>query len=218
MHRKLLLSLIGLVLFACGGAATEPSYSYTGNTSPEVLIPEQQSRRSSSPEAPRKTVVELQTCADRLAPGLSPEHYAVMVDIEVTKHGKPTAVKIKDSMLGGSPLEVCLTAALERMTVPATALNTQNGAPQSRSMVGVVQAAAAPIALLPIVIVSAGVTILVGVTIYVIAESLTEKERCKQVKEFCISKCTDETLPTGTFNGDPFFQCRRRCLEAANCW
>jgi hypothetical protein len=84
------------------------------------------------------------------------------------------------------------------------------------------------VSLVPILIVAAGVTIIVGVTIHVLSDTFTstrdatdedgEKMRCKKVLERCIEKCTEETIPTGTYNGDLFFVCRRKCLEAENCW
>lgn len=75
-------------------------------------------------------------CVDHYANGLSSDSYAILFDIEATKGGGIIAVKVKDSMLAGSDMEACLTRALERMNVPATALNMQRGVrPQSRSMV-----------------------------------------------------------------------------------
>jgi hypothetical protein len=44
-----------------------------------------------------------------------------------------------------------------------------------------------------------------------------ERERCKKVKEQCIDKCSDE-LDSGDYSGDPFFKCKRECLEKENCW
>jgi hypothetical protein len=40
---------------------------------------------------------------------------------------------------------------------------------------------------------------------------------CKRMKNLCIEKCTEETLPTGTYDGMPFFQCVKRCLESVGC-
>jgi hypothetical protein len=64
---------------------------------------------------------------------------------------------------------------------------------QSRSVMGVVQAAAAPIALTPIVLFAGSVTILIGVTIYVASEAVdavSEAQRCRAVKEQCIIHCS----------------------------
>jgi hypothetical protein len=40
---------------------------------------------------------------------------------------------------------------------------------------------------------------------------------CRQAKQICIEKCTAETLPTGTFDGAPFFKCLRECLDRFGC-
>lgn len=214
MRRKVSSCLIGLTLFGCGA---DSSSEY--QTSPQRYTSAPQSQSAASPEAPRKTIDALQACVDRHAPGLSLDHYAILFDIETNTNGNVNAVKIKDSMVAGSNLEGCLTSALEEMAVPASAMNTQYGVtPQSRLMVGIVQAAAAPIALLPIVLVAGGVTILIGVTIYVAAESLTEKERCNMVKAGCIQSCTDGFMPSGQPDGMPYHECLRKCLEAKNCW
>jgi hypothetical protein len=42
-----------------------------------------------------------------------------------------------------------------------------------------------------------------------------EKERCKQVRRFCIEECT-EVFPTRDW-GKPFFWCLDRCLKRFNC-
>lgn len=167
MRKRLWAGIVGLALCSCG---SDPGYepSYSGSARHNDVLSQPRALAAPSPEAPRETVEALQTCVDRLAPNLSPDHYAILFDLEATKNGQVTSVKIKDSMLGGSELEVCLTDALEQMNVPASAMNAQHGVtPRSRGMVGVVQAAAAPIALLPIVLVVGGVTILAVVTISV---------------------------------------------------
>ena len=66
------------------------------------------------------------------------------------------------------------------------------------------------------VIVAGGVTILVGVTIYVATEAITEKERCKKVKQGCLDDCSDDTLDDG-FHEPMFSRCVRSCMEQANC-
>jgi hypothetical protein len=46
-----------------------------------------------------------------------------------------------------------------------------------------------------------------------------KKEYCKKVKQACIEKCSDETLPTWppTDQGMPFFKCVNECLAAHGC-
>ena len=206
--KNLLRSLITVGLIGC---ASDPGYEY--RSSPEVVVPQPQPRAAQSPEAPGKTIDELQACADRYAPRLSVDSAAIQYDIEAT----PYSVKVKDSMISGSALEACLTRALEDMELTPNILNARRVSPQSRSSLGVVQVAAAPIALAPIALVAAGVTILVGVTIYVATEALTERERCKKVKAECIAYCSMDTLHQGRPEPE-FTRCMRACLEKDNCW
>ncbi len=211
----IVLATAWLISAGCGAG---PRMS--ARASREVIYSRPPAHAAASLEAPREAVAALQTCADRYAPHLSSDMYAILFDVEKNTSGQITAVKIKDSMLNGSDIEECLTGVLELMVVPGTATNTRhNVSTQSRSMIGVVQAAAAPIALLPIVLVAAGVTILVGVTIYVATQAIdagSETARCREVKEKCIAHCSGPAgLPAP--GGGRFRGCMRECMESQGC-
>jgi RHS repeat-associated protein len=45
----------------------------------------------------------------------------------------------------------------------------------------------------------------------------TDEIDCRKIKQLCIEKCTAATLPTGTFDGAPFFRCLRQCLDSFGC-
>jgi hypothetical protein len=80
--------------------------------------------------------------------------------------------------------------------------------------------------LVPILIVAAGVTIIIGVTIHVLSDASTstrdatdedrEERRCKKVKQECIEYCSDITMSTPDF-GWKFFNCKNDCLERQGC-
>ncbi len=105
-------------------------------------------------------------------------------------------------MIRGSELETCLTQVLERMEIPDDVMGTSQvspatskGSPQSRSLVGIVQAAPVVIALAPIVLVAGGVTILIGVTIFAVAEAVrrwpvgdNDDEDCTARYDNCIER------------------------------
>lgn len=40
---------------------------------------------------------------------------------------------------------------------------------------------------------------------------------CRKARELCIQKCSDETLPTRTLDGAPFFKCLKECLDSFGC-
>ena len=217
--RKVLWALVGLALSGCG-AASDGGYEviYRGsNTPPNVSASEDRQdlarANTRSIEAPREVIAAMQLCADRFAPKLHGESFAVFFDVTVGATGN--TAKVKDSMLDGSPLEHCLATALERMDT-SVAVNLQpNVSPQSRSAVGVVQALAAPIALAPIALTAAGVTILIGVTIYVATGGLNDSVHCREVKQDCIVTC-NRKLPTGDF-GFRFWNCVNKCMRTAGC-
>jgi len=203
------VGVVGLTLWSCG---SDPGYE--PRSSRQDIVVDDHPKAAVSVEAPRTTVDAMQICADRFAPKLRGESFAVLFDVNVGVNGN--TVKVKDSMLGGSPLESCLASAFERMEISDSIANMQQTSASSRSMVGIVQAVAAPIALLPIALAAAGVTILVGATIHLATEALKERERCKKVKQGCIEDCSDDTLDDG-FHEPMFTRCVRSCMEQANC-
>ena len=127
-------------------------------------------------------------------------------------------------MISGSELEQCLTNALERIAVPDDVASTSHVSPQSRSFLGVVQAAAAPIALLPIVLISGGITILVSVSIYVaeeVVEALRRKRRWENECQEELNKClqTDLADEDGSVYGSHrCVMCWRECRNTKGTW
>jgi hypothetical protein len=81
------------------------------------------------------------------------------------------------------------------------------------------------IELIPIIIVAAGITIVVGVTIELVSEATTssltdanaERERCRKVNEACQIECAPY-LNSGEYSGMPYHKCMRQCQEAEGCW
>lgn len=215
--KRVLWALVGLAWFGCGGASDGYEVIYRGNTTPNASASEDQQdlprARTLSIEAPRMTIAAMQVCADRYAPKVKGESFAVLFDVNVGVSGN--SVKIKESMLDGSPLERCLVSALEQMDASEAIKLQASVSPQSRGMVGVVQAAA-PIAIAPIALTAFGVTVLVGGTIYVISEVYKELQRCKQVKQNCIEDCSDDTLDDG-YHEPMFSRCVKTCMEQAGC-
>ena len=221
--------LLSVVVALCGCSADpgyEPRYEPHESQSSQEAAPPKATTKSIA--APQKTVAALQACADKFALKLSgkADSYAVLYNLEVTNDG--ITAKVKDSMISGSELETCLTQALERMEVPDEVVSasrvspaTSQVSPQSRSMVGIVQVAA-PIALLPIVVVAGGITILVGVTIYVAEEVAEALRRRKKWENECQKKLTECLLSSlGSRWGDVYgtsrcAMCFKQCDE--NGW
>jgi hypothetical protein len=105
------------------------------------------------------------------------------------------------------------------MAVPKVATNTQHGVtPQSRGMVGIIQAAAAPIAMLPIVLVAAGVTIVLGVTIYVATggTDVIDAARRRQPKP-TLNRCLHAAAGGGVL-WENLCNAMKNSVDAAECW
>ena len=178
-----------------------------------------------SVEVPEETARDMKACVEAMKEPSAEPSYAFQYNLGASEQGKVLEVKLHDSTLREPSLEACFEGALRAMAVPKDALGLRGTKPfsggestySSRADVGIVQAAAAPIAMLPIILVAAGVTIVVGVTIYVATEAITEKERCKKVKADCLAYCSIDTLHQG--RSEPAFtRCMRACLEKENCW
>jgi hypothetical protein len=175
---------------------------------------------------PEYVVKQLRNCAERGIARLKPNYYAILFDVELTEDGEVDAVKIKDSSLGDESIESCMVRALRGMSLPTSVAGLRSSdpaygglvAPQSRALMGTPAVlAGTAVALTPIVIVAAGVTVLVGVVIYAMSTVGPLSDKCRKAKEACIKKCTDSDIPTGTYNGDPYFICLRDCMDDAGC-
>jgi hypothetical protein len=194
----------------CGGTQ-EPGYRSTLPT-------------PKGPTAPEATVTQLTDCTQQGASRLTDTHYAILFDVNVTEGSDVGMVKIRDSIIGDREIESCMVRALAAMPLPMSIMgmrSSQPVSPQSRGYMGNVFVAAA-VNLLPILIVAAGVTIVVGVTVYVVSKVVTstrdatDEERCKKVKDQCIEYCADTVLDRG-IHEPQFSRCLRACMERNGC-
>lgn len=211
-------AVIGL---GCGGAQEEALY-VRHESAPRTMT-----EPPPSIEVPVATEQEVKACVDASDYRWAEPSYAFLYDLETSQQGKILNVKLRDSTLRDIPLEECFERALAVMSVPNDALRLRSSTPvsggestySSRSSVGFVQAAAAPIALAPIIIPALGVTIIVAISLDIIRKATSEdaeRERCRQVNEACQQKCLPQ-LKHSDF-GNQFHRCMRVCREAAGCW
>lgn len=207
----------GLGLIAAGCGASRPLTAIESGNSEQPLAD--------------STISDLTTCVKNGAGDLKKGSYKLRFNVTVNKRGWVSDVEPEGLGLDVDAMEECMVGALKNMTVPPFVYQraeeeqaSQPISPQSRGHMGNVMVLGGVVPLVPILIVAAGVTIIIGVTIHVststrdVTDEDGEKMRCKKVLERCVEKCTEKTIPTGTYNGDPFFVCRRKCLEAENCW
>jgi hypothetical protein len=177
------------------------------------------------PSVPRATVAQLTDCTNEGAARLTDTSYAILFDVDVDVDGRVKGARVKDSLLGDRGIESCMVHALRGMSLPASILRRAGRvSPESRQYVGNA-AAGVLVALGPIVLVAAGITFIVVVSVYVVSETATstrdaidedaEKERCKKVKNKCIGDC-QKTLPTPD-HGFKFWNCVNKCMEVEGC-
>ncbi|TKD09909.1 hypothetical protein [Polyangium fumosum] len=180
---------------------------------------------------PASTVHALQACAEKHAGRLGRHAYEVDFQVELTDNRvskvTPKGPRLDDAGLEGCMLDVLRTMADAGYTPNPDELISHGGLLPSRGLLANVSVISQLIRLAPLIVSASGVTIVVGVAVLVVAAAVSlkdaadedaEKERCKKVLEGCIEKCTREAIPSGSPSGDPFFKCRRDCLEAGNCW
>ena len=138
----------------CGGAQEEPLH--VRHESP----PQSMTEPDSAIETPAATVREMTACVEAMNhPSAAPSH-AFQYNLGTNEEGQVLEVNLRDSTLREPSLEACFKRALAAMDVPKNVLRSRGSKPFSggessyspRAELGIVQAAAAPIALAPIII------------------------------------------------------------------
>jgi hypothetical protein len=157
---------------------------------------EASSHGGEGPSVPDATIAELRACAEKSKARLKDTTYAFQFAVEVTEDGHADRVRLKDSFPGDDGMEGCMTRALEDMPVPLSvvqALSEQAEqaeavSPESRGLMGNPFAAilGGAISLAPAVVTAAGVTFVVGVTIYLGKEAIKERRRKRRIREKCL--------------------------------
>lgn len=56
-----------------------------------------------------------------------------------------------------------------------------------------------------------------GGTFCKLEDPVAEKQRCASVRADCRVNCTDSTLPTRDYSGDPFYRCLSECIASEGC-
>lgn len=201
---------VGPLTLGCGGTEEVASTSWNAAHEEAAL--------------PDEVVARLTSCAKQAAAALKPNGNAIVFNVKVTPRGRVSFVGVRDSMIRDRTLIACMTHALEDMSLSPSDLAMRSSppesgglvAPRSRELMGnPAILGGAFVAIGPIVLVAAGVTILVAVFVYGVARISDE---CRKAKQDCIEKCTDTKLPTGTYDGMPYHECMRICMDAAGCF
>lgn len=200
----------------CGGAQQESIDRQYEPAVPSAPSPAQMI------EVPETTSIAMKSCVENVSHSWDARTHAFQYRLGTNERGKVLGVTLQDATIRDSSLEACFERALATMSVPEDALRLRSSKPfsggehatVSRGNVGVVQAAAAPIALAPILIPAIGVTIIVAISLDIIRKA-TSAPDCKEVKQDCIRACEGK-LPTGDY-GFRFWNCVNACMRTAGC-
>ncbi|UQA57705.1 hypothetical protein [Polyangium aurulentum] len=185
---------------------------------------------SDGPSAPASTVAQLEACAHGGVGGMKEGmYYAVLIDADVTEGGHVERVKVRDSDVAGQGIESCMVDALGAMQVPRHIVRGMFASgpvsPGSRGAMGNVMAAAgAAVTLVPIVIVAAGVTFIVAVTLHAAeeaVEAISQKaeKQCAKLRDACLENKKQPEWNIGDFGREKNCKdCYFECLHKKGEW
>lgn len=218
-----------LVMMPLGCGAAQEEYTEVRHA--------QESSAESQPEhwlASEAITEELRGCVKQHAHELKKYSHQAKFDISITEEGAVKDIAMRSSTLRHAGLESCLTGVLKNVSVPSSMLNLRSSGPVSggeasrdaRSSVGVVQVAGAAVALGPIVIIAAGVTL--GVYILAVAteetiEAVKRKRKvdlaCEAAYDVCISYPFQPEWNINRFGErKPCADCRETCRNWNGVW
>ena len=219
-----LVLALGLGTLPLGCASTE-EYVQVREPTPDNPLPE-------------STRARLQECADTWADELQPGEYSVRFDLKMTAEGHIRDVQRIGSKFDVRDMEICMIQALQAISVPRFIVEKAQSELDSKTTPGKMRgfiadttmmtaAEAAELELLitrlgPFFIRAGAAGLVIFISVVLVAEAIkyvdSERSRCKQVKDECIVRCTEDLIPSQSVDGMPYHDCLRKCLEAQNCW
>ena len=155
-------------------------------------------------------------------------YYAILVDADVAESGHVGRVKVRDSDVAGQGIESCMLDALRAMQVPRHIVQRMIASgtvsPGSRGAVGNVLVVGAAVNLVPIVIVAAGVTFIVAVTLHVAEEAVEaiskkKESECMKLQVECLESPYQPDWNREIYGGKKdCLSCYIRCKREKSGW
>lgn len=184
-----LFSFMGLALCPTGCAGSREEYT--------VLSPSY-SEQSSAPiefAIPENVATQLHDCVRNGAGDLRTYAHTTKFALTVTDDGNVEEVNLRSSTLGHGAMESCMMRALTSLSIPSSVFSVRSSAPISGgestlpppNSLGFVQVLGGAVALGPIVIIAAGVT----VTVYVAAEVAEALRNRRRIEKLCMPWLVD---------------------------
>jgi hypothetical protein len=177
---------LGLTPLGCGGAQ-EGSY-VEHRSQPTELV-----EAPSAPTVPEAIVEKLRGCVRQNAGDLTTYSHETRFDVSLTAEGTISLVKLRSSTLQSGVMESCMMRALMEMSVDPLSLPMRSSKPfsggermeHSREPLGIAQALAGPIALGPLILIAAGVTVGVYIAVAVTEEVIEAAKRNRRINQMC---------------------------------
>jgi hypothetical protein len=194
-HRALATFFVPIAAFVAlplGCGAAQEEYTEVRHA-PEPSV-EPQPEHWSASEAMTE---ELRGCVKQHAHELKKYSHQAKFDISVNEEGLVQEVSVRSSTLRHAGLEACLSGVLKNVSVPSSMLNLRSSGPisggeaggetsrEARNSLGVVQAAGAVVALGPVVIIAAGVTLGIYILAAAAEETIEAVKRRRKVDLAC---------------------------------
>lgn len=193
---------IAMVPLGCGGAQEEYPHA-----------PQSQQETSSATNEwvmPEAVVEQLRGCVKQHASDLRTYSHETKFDLTVNNDGAVKGIKIRSSTLHHEAMESCLTGALAGLSIPPSMFPVRassepfSGGESMRDMrgpLGIAQAAGGLVALGPLILIAAGVTLGVYVAVVVTEETIEAVRRTQKLESMCqalLNQCLgDKWLPPG---------------------
>ncbi|MDI1480269.1 hypothetical protein [Polyangium sp. y55x31] len=168
---------------------------------------------------PAATVSELEACAEHGAGRLKGTHYAIVFDVDVAESGEVREAKMRESELDDREIEACMEHALSGMSLPGVVTPLRSSAsesmmvsPHARGLMGNVVVLGGAVSLVPVLIVAAGDTIVVVVTVHAVQETAeaihrrprSVEKKCRALLDECLE---DRRQPDWNKDFGEFKQC-----------
>lgn len=196
-------ALLAMTPLGCGGAQDEytvisPSYGLSSAPAAKEWV------------VPEANVETLRGCVKKHAGDIKGYRHEAHIKLNLEEDGTVHDVEMQRSTLHLDKLESCLQEALAGLSIPSSALLLRSSEPFSggelqgkdRAFQGVVQAAAPVIAIAPVIVIAAGVTLGLYILAVAAEETIEAVKRTQKLEKMCAAlrnECLgSKPLPPGS--------------------
>lgn len=202
---------LALVPLGCGAAQEEY---------PRMSPPQEETSSAADVWVMPETVVEqLRGCVKEHASELRTYSHETKFDVTVTNDGAISGIKLRSSTLHHEAIESCMSHAIAGLSIPPSMLPVRSSSEpfsggesmrDKRGPLGIAQALGGLVALGPVIVVAAGVTLGVFIAVAVTEETIDIVKRTKKLEKWC-DALTVECLATMRLPPGSIFGTHKDC-------